>query len=166
MAIGKLTRRNTRRPSHGGSTQSQLQDIGEDKARELEVRKEENEREMERRSRSPEVKKIDWEIPRKTLHSSIGIRHTSCCFYLLNLPFLGFFVIPLYTRGVTAQPVILVLSGALVIISAVDILRLNNPAFAKIYERVMGFLMRDSEKVCNSISRLAYFAHATPPVQN
>ncbi|KIJ33522.1 hypothetical protein M422DRAFT_783113 [Sphaerobolus stellatus SS14] len=127
-ALGKLTRRNTsnpRRLSHGAngtttSTTTQLQDIGEDVTREADVG---------RRSRSPEVKKIDWEIPRKLLHSSIG-----------------FFVVPLYTRGIVARPVIIVLSGALAVISAADLARFTVGPFERLYERFFGFLMRASEK--------------------
>lgn len=39
------------------------------------------------------------------------------------------------------------LSGALAIISAADVLRLHNLGFSKFYESCLGFLMRDNEKV-------------------
>lgn len=84
MALGKLTRRNTshahvRQLSHGSiNSTSVLHNIGEDIAKEaleqLEPVKNAvlREREENRQARSIEVKKIDWEIPRKLLHSSIG----------------------------------------------------------------------------------------------
>ncbi len=40
-----------------------------------------------------------------------------------------------------------VLWSSLCIIVPADVLRLRWPAFEKLYERVLGFLMRDSEKV-------------------
>ncbi|KAI9438265.1 hypothetical protein H4582DRAFT_2111682 [Lactarius indigo] len=63
------------------------------------------------------AKKIDWEIPRKVLHSSIGFKR-----------------------------VVVLLSSAMLIIVPADILRLNYPPFARTYEKVLGFLMRESEK--------------------
>ncbi|KDQ12432.1 hypothetical protein BOTBODRAFT_112883 [Botryobasidium botryosum FD-172 SS1] len=78
------------------------------------------------------VKKIDWEIPRKTLHSSIG-----------------FLVLPLYFNLPPSEPVtpiVNVLGGMLVVVGAADIIRFNVPPFARLYERFLGFLMRDSEK--------------------
>ena len=39
------------------------------------------------------------------------------------------------------------LSSAMLIIVPADILRLNFPPFERTYERVLGFLMRESEKV-------------------
>ncbi|KAK7439873.1 Diacylglycerol kinase [Stygiomarasmius scandens] len=76
-----------------------------------------------------EEKKIDWEIPRKVLHSSIG-----------------FFTIYLYLSQGSPRNVILVLWSSLCIIIPADILRLRSSRFEKIYERVLGFLMRESEK--------------------
>ncbi|THU89911.1 hypothetical protein K435DRAFT_676907 [Dendrothele bispora CBS 962.96] len=76
-----------------------------------------------------EKKKIDWEIPRKLLHSSIG-----------------FFTIYLYLSQGSPRNVIIVLWSSLCIIVPADILRLRSPRFEKIYERALGFLMRESEK--------------------
>lgn len=59
----------------------------------------------------------------------------------------GFFVIPLYIHGHTARPVVILLSGALAIISAAEILRFRNAGFERVYERIFGPLMRESEKV-------------------
>ncbi|KAL0946336.1 hypothetical protein HGRIS_012574 [Hohenbuehelia grisea] len=75
------------------------------------------------------VKKIDWEIPRKVLHSSIG-------------------VVTLYQWATKGSPktIVLVLWTAFAVIMPVDILRLRWPAFEQVYERVLGFLMRESEK--------------------
>lgn len=39
------------------------------------------------------------------------------------------------------------LSMALAVIVPTDVLRLNSPGFERLYERFLGFLMRDSEKV-------------------
>ncbi|KAH8112233.1 hypothetical protein DFH11DRAFT_1608669 [Phellopilus nigrolimitatus] len=79
--------------------------------------------------RAKESRKIDWEIPRKVLHSSIG-----------------FLVVPLYTLHTSTTKVALVLSFACVIIGSVDFVRFRNPRFAAIYEKGLGFLMRESEK--------------------
>ncbi|KAF5384377.1 hypothetical protein D9615_003139 [Tricholomella constricta] len=76
-----------------------------------------------------ELKKIDWEIPRKLLHSSIG-----------------FFTVYLYVSNGDVKTVIFVLWTALAVIIPADILRLRSPAFERIYERFLGFLMRESEK--------------------
>jgi diacylglycerol kinase (CTP) len=76
-----------------------------------------------------QAKKIDWEIPRKALHSSIG-----------------FVTLYLYASHGSPERVVVVLSSALLIIVPADILRLNYPPFERSYERVFGFLMRESEK--------------------
>ncbi|KZT43329.1 hypothetical protein SISSUDRAFT_968198, partial [Sistotremastrum suecicum HHB10207 ss-3] len=73
--------------------------------------------------------KIDWEIPRKTLHSSIG-----------------FLTLSLYIRGGTPQPVIVVLTGTLAIVASADFLRFRFSTFEALYETFLGFLMRESEK--------------------
>jgi len=73
---------------------------------------------------------IDWEIPRKILHSSIG-------FVTLGLYFL---------RPPSLNVIILPLSGALFIISSADFIRLRNPSFERLYERFLGLFMRESEK--------------------
>ncbi|KAF5356566.1 hypothetical protein D9758_008212 [Tetrapyrgos nigripes] len=78
---------------------------------------------------APEKKKIDWEIPRKVLHSSIG-----------------FFTIYLYLSQGSPRNVVIVLWSSLCIIVPADILRLRSPRFERFYESVLGFLMRESEK--------------------
>lgn len=80
------------------------------------------------KSPSPK-KKIDWEIPRKALHSSIG-----------------FFTIYLYLSQNSPRTVVYVLWTALAIIAPADFIRLRFPAFERTYERCVGFLMRESEK--------------------
>lgn len=55
-------------------------------------------------------------------------------------------MIPLYIYGHSPRPVIIILSGALAIISAADTLRLRNASFERFYEGVLGHLMRESEK--------------------
>jgi diacylglycerol kinase (CTP) len=76
------------------------------------------------------IQKIDWEVPRKLLHSSIG-----------------FFTMYLYVSQGSPARVIMVLWAALaLVIVPADVLRLNYPPFERLYERFLGFLMRDSEK--------------------
>jgi len=75
------------------------------------------------------TKKIDWEIPRKALHSSIG-----------------FLTLYLYASHGSPERVVVVLSSALLIIIPGEIIRLNYPSFERHYEKVLGFLMRESEK--------------------
>ncbi|KAG6874856.1 hypothetical protein C0992_006233 [Termitomyces sp. T32_za158] len=74
-------------------------------------------------------KKTDWEIPRKLLHSSIG-----------------FGTVYLYVANGDVKTVVVLLWTALAIIVPADILRLRSPGFERIYERCLGFLMRESEK--------------------
>ncbi|KAF8638839.1 hypothetical protein AX17_001897 [Amanita inopinata Kibby_2008] len=76
-----------------------------------------------------ETLKIDWEIPRKILHSSIG-----------------FFTLYLYVSEGSVRNTVIMLWSALTIIVPADIIRLRFPAFERVYERVLGFLMRESEK--------------------
>ncbi|KAI0301288.1 hypothetical protein BC826DRAFT_1101912 [Russula brevipes] len=75
------------------------------------------------------AKKIDWEVPRKLLHSSIG-----------------FVTLYLYASNGSPERVVITLSSAMLIIVPADILRLNYPPFERTYERVLGSLMRESEK--------------------
>ena len=53
----------------------------------------------------------------------------------------------LYASHGSPERVIVVLSSALLIIVPADILRLNCSRFERSYEKVVGFLMRESEKV-------------------
>lgn len=55
----------------------------------------------------------------------------------------------MYLYSIHAEPrdIILLLSMALAIIIPADILRLHSPGFERFYERCLGFLMRESEKV-------------------
>lgn len=75
------------------------------------------------------VTKIDWEIPRKTLHSSIG-----------------FLTLYLYYSHGSPHAVVVVLTLALAIVIPADVLRLNHSGFERVYERCLGALMRESEK--------------------
>ncbi|KAJ7797085.1 hypothetical protein B0H14DRAFT_2619320 [Mycena olivaceomarginata] len=78
----------------------------------------------------PEVKKIDWEIPRKVFHSSIG-----------------FITLGLYlTPSIAPRAVTVVLWSALAVIAPTDVVRLRVPAVERVYERLLGFLMRKSER--------------------
>ncbi|KAF8989482.1 hypothetical protein BDQ17DRAFT_1256805 [Cyathus striatus] len=76
-----------------------------------------------------ELKKIDWEIPRKLLHSSIG-----------------FLTLYLYVSNGDVKRVVFVLWSALCVIVPADILRFNSSRFERTYEKALGFLMRESEK--------------------
>ncbi|KAH6613415.1 hypothetical protein F5144DRAFT_403287 [Chaetomium tenue] len=68
------------------------------------------------------------EVPRKALHVSIG-----------------FFVVWLYLSGTQTRAVCPYLMGALVPIAAVDVLRHHYAPFNRVYVRVLGALMRESE---------------------
>ncbi|KAI0923066.1 hypothetical protein AcV5_009890 [Taiwanofungus camphoratus] len=72
---------------------------------------------------------VDWEIPRKILHSSIG-----------------FLTLYLYVSRGSPRAVVVVLSAGLAVIAPLDILRFRSPGFERLYERCVGFLMRESEK--------------------
>ncbi|KAI8968700.1 hypothetical protein BD414DRAFT_503946 [Trametes punicea] len=72
---------------------------------------------------------VDWEIPRKTLHSSIG-----------------FLTLYLYASNGNPRTVVYVLSLALAFIVPCDILRFRSARFEWLFERCVGFLMRESEK--------------------
>ncbi|GHJ88791.1 hypothetical protein NliqN6_5193 [Naganishia liquefaciens] len=74
--------------------------------------------------------KVDWEVPRKTLHASIG-----------------FLVLYLYgNRPPSVWPLIRGLAATGALIYLVDLVRLRSPAFARTYNAVLGPLMRESEK--------------------
>ncbi|KAG6331410.1 hypothetical protein ID866_7681 [Astraeus odoratus] len=75
------------------------------------------------------VSKIDWEIPRKALHSSIG-----------------FFTIYLWTSGGSCERVVIALSSALAVLVPIDILRLRYPMFERAFEKCVGIFMRETEK--------------------
>ncbi|TEB26973.1 hypothetical protein FA13DRAFT_1635204 [Coprinellus micaceus] len=75
------------------------------------------------------VEKVDYEIPRKLLHSSIG-----------------FLTLYLYISEGDARHVVLALWSALCVIYPTDVLRLRSRRFAKIYEKLLGFLMRAEER--------------------
>jgi diacylglycerol kinase (CTP) len=102
------------------------------------------------------AKKIDWEIPRKLLHSSIGkscdsrgiaAAPTPPVFWLADTLNSGFVTLYLYASHGSPERVVITLSSAMLIIVPADILRLNYPPFERTYERVLGSLMRESEKV-------------------
>ena len=60
---------------------------------------------------------------------------------------LGLVTLYLYTQYVPPRPVIIALSAFLAFAVPVDVLRLNFPFFERLFERVVGLFMRDSEKV-------------------
>lgn len=96
-------------------------------AKKVIINKIDDERFMSERER---ISKIDWEIPRKVLHSSIG-----------------FLTLGLYHYDPpTLKPLITVLTTSLITVSTVDYFRLRNPSFARRYEAMLGPLMRESEK--------------------
>lgn len=82
------------------------------------------------RSEMWELLVVKWEIPRKMLHSSIG-----------------FVVLSLYLLRVDLAKIVRVLFYLLVFVASADLLRLNVPAFERVYEAVLGALMRDGERV-------------------
>ncbi|KAF9036363.1 hypothetical protein BJ165DRAFT_1409115 [Panaeolus papilionaceus] len=86
----------------------------------------------------PPKQKVDYEIPRKLLHSSIG-----------------FFTLYLYVSEGDPRNVVWVLWMALTIIAPADLLRFRSKRFARTYEGLLGFLMRESEK--NSINGVIWY---------
>ncbi|BEI80410.1 hypothetical protein CcaverHIS002_0109390 [Cutaneotrichosporon cavernicola] len=84
-------------------------------------------------------KAVDWEIPRKAFHSSIGF--FTLVLYYLDPP--------------TVLPLIKYLTVACAFIFTVDLIRLNSPAFAEIWEIVCGFLMRVEER--NKINGVVWY---------
>jgi diacylglycerol kinase (CTP) len=95
-----------------------------------------------------------WEVPRKTLHSSIGKRQrASCSFPVTNINtfFSGFVTLSLYSAAQGAEgsgkPIVKALLTAFAAIAPLDVIRLKYPAFERAYEYAVGFLMRESEKV-------------------
>jgi len=72
---------------------------------------------------------VDWEIPRKALHSSIG-----------------FMTIYLYTSHGSPDKVVIALSAALAALVPIDILRLKVPWAERVFEKCVGLFMRESEK--------------------
>lgn len=97
-----------------------------------------------------EPKKVDWEIPRKLLHSSIGqslLLHALLYVMPDNTAFfLGVGTLYLWHSHGSARPVTVALWSALCIIVPADYFRLRYPRFERLYERCLGFLMRESER--------------------
>ncbi|KAJ6545857.1 hypothetical protein DFH09DRAFT_1508747 [Mycena vulgaris] len=59
----------------------------------------------------------------------------------------GFITLGLYlTPSMSPRTVVLVLWSALAVIAPTDFVRLRNPAVERVYERALGFLMRESER--------------------
>lgn len=73
--------------------------------------------------------KVDWEIPRKTLHSSIG-----------------FLTLALYMYDYPSRPVVQVLLGTFAFVALNEVIRFRSSRFERLYEIAVGFLMRESEK--------------------
>ena len=97
--------------------------------------------------------KPDLEIPRKLLHASIG---PFCSFsssvrnYISQIDLFsnkGFYTIYLYISQSDARTIIRLLWMALAVIIPAEIFRFQSPKFERVYERCLGFLMRESEKV-------------------
>jgi diacylglycerol kinase (CTP) len=67
---------------------------------------------------------------------------------LTNLQFkIGFLSLFLYSNSYSLTPVIRLLSGGLLVVVAAEVLRFRNNRFEAFYEKCLGFLMRDAEKV-------------------
>ncbi|PLW28717.1 hypothetical protein PCANC_13510 [Puccinia coronata f. sp. avenae] len=73
---------------------------------------------------------VRWEVPRKVLHTSIG-----------------FITLHQYMKG-SAHPAKIThgLAKTLLVIVSADILRFRSKKFARVYEALLGFLMRPAEK--------------------
>jgi diacylglycerol kinase (CTP) len=69
------------------------------------------------------------------------------------LGFLTYFL--WYMDPPSLRPLITVLTIGLVSVLSVDVLRLNIPAFAEVWESYLGFLMRESER--NQINGVVYY---------
>lgn len=80
-------------------------------------------------SRREKRKSKSWEIPRKVFHSSIG-----------------FIVLTLYVSKTDLKVIVRNLSYFLGVVVTADVIRLNLSSFESLYEKVLGFLMRESEK--------------------
>ena len=98
-------------------------------------------RPLQRKRRSSSIKRkpspgvtptkvVDWEIPRKTLHSSIGFLTL-----LLN-----------YLDPKDLKPLLMILSTGLISVYTIDLARLRWPGFAELWETYVGFLMREQER--------------------
>lgn len=60
----------------------------------------------------------------------------------------GFITLGLYlTPSIAPRTVTVVLWSALAVIAPTDVVRLRVPAVERVYERLLGFLMRESERV-------------------
>lgn len=59
----------------------------------------------------------------------------------------GFVGLYMYVTHKPVLPIVKALSTALVVITTADLLRFTSRRFARTYERLLGFLMRESEKV-------------------
>ncbi|TFK31657.1 hypothetical protein BDQ12DRAFT_577072, partial [Crucibulum laeve] len=98
-----------------------------------------NGKSLSKRETSPgHVQKVDWEIPRKLLHSSIG-----------------FITLYLYLTPSSVPRITTTLWSALCVIVPADILRFRSRRFAQTYERFWGFLMRESER--NSVNGVVWY---------
>ncbi|KAH6910847.1 hypothetical protein BKA70DRAFT_1424514 [Coprinopsis sp. MPI-PUGE-AT-0042] len=77
----------------------------------------------------PTEKPVDYEIPRKLLHGSIG-----------------FLVLYLWLSESSPNNIIVSLWSALAVIYPAELLRFRSRRFERLYEKCLGFLMRDSER--------------------
>ena len=59
----------------------------------------------------------------------------------------GFWVLYAYLSGADLSTIVRTMSSFLAIVGTADVIRLNNPAFERFYESVLGALMREAEKV-------------------
>ncbi|KAJ7793398.1 hypothetical protein B0H13DRAFT_2171990, partial [Mycena leptocephala] len=70
-----------------------------------------------------------------------------CSIRLSRILDTGFITLGLYlTPSMSARAVTLVLLSALAVIAPTDVVRLRVPAVERVYERLLGFLMRESER--------------------
>lgn len=100
----------------------------------------------------------DFEIPRKLLHSSIGTsREHRQLINLMVFLWLGFLTLYLYVSESDVSVVVKTLWAALCVIVPADLLRFRSKSFSRMYEKHLGFLMRESEKVLTLLSFTLFF---------
>lgn len=98
--------------------------------------------ETQARPRDPTKSSTSFDRFASTVHNDI--------YRLSCLSFQGFFTLYLYVSEGDVRTIILVLWMALAVIVPADFLRFRFKGFARTYEKLLGFLMRESERVRDS----------------
>lgn len=89
--------------------------------------------------------------------SAINTKAANCCtdgpiYHPITPLLLGFIVLYMYLNDFNLSSVVRTMSTFLVIVVTADVIRLNYRPFEIFYESVLGFLMREAEKV-SSVAR-------------